>query len=90
MAKEKGNGKSPEGIKAQAEKNAEKQEKKDGLRTYFREVGLEMKKVVWPTKKELGQYTVVVLATCVFFALMFWGIDSGFLAILRNILGINM
>jgi len=49
-----------------------------------------MKKVVWPTRKELGQYTVVVLVTCAFFALMYWGIDSGFLAILRNLLGISM
>ena len=56
----------------------------------IKEVSLEMKKVVWPTRKELGQYTVVVLVTCAFFALMYWGIDSGFLAILRNLLGISM
>ena len=49
-----------------------------------------MKKVVWPTRKELGSYTVVVLVTCAVFALAFWGIDSGFLAILRGLLGITM
>ena len=41
-------------------------------------------------QKELGSFTAVVLVTCAFFALAFWGIDSGVLAMLRGILGINM
>ncbi|MGI6737313.1 MAG: preprotein translocase subunit SecE [Anaerovoracaceae bacterium] len=61
-----------------------------GLIGYLRGVRTEMKKVVWPTRKELGSYTVVVIAACAFFALLFWGIDSGFLAILRQLLGISM
>ena len=42
---------------------------------YFRGVRTEMKKVVWPTKKELGSYTAVVLVVCAFFALAFWAVD---------------
>jgi len=49
-----------------------------------------MKKVVWPTKKELGSFTAVVIVTCAFFALAFWAIDSAVLAGLRVILGIEM
>lgn len=64
--------------------------KKGGIGEYFKGIRVEMKKVVWPTKKELGSFTVVVLVTCAFFALAFWGIDSGVLAMLRGILGINM
>lgn len=64
--------------------------KRGGAGEYFRGIKTEMKKVVWPTKKELGSFTAVVLLTCGFFALAFWGIDSGVLAILRSILGINM
>ena len=64
--------------------------KRGSLKDYFKGVKVEMKKVVWPTKQELGSYTVVVLVTCVVFALAFWGIDSGFLAILRGLLGITM
>ena len=56
-----------------------------GMKEYFKGVRLEMKKVVWPTKKELGSYTVVVLATCVAFALAFWAVDSGVLAAIRAI-----
>mgnify|MGYP000063785842 CR=1 FL=1 len=57
--------------------------KRGSLKDYFKGVKVEMKKVVWPTRKELGSYTVAVLVTCAVFALAFWGIDSGFLAILR-------
>ena len=64
--------------------------KRGSLKDYFKGVKVEMKKVVWPTRKELGSYTVVVLVTCAVFALAFWGIDSGFLAILRGLLGITM
>lgn len=66
------------------------QKKRGSLKDYFKGVKLEMKKVVWPTKKELGSFTVVVLVTCAVFALAFWAIDTGFLAILRALLGINM
>lgn len=64
--------------------------KRGSLKDYFKGVRLEMKKVVWPTKQELGSYTVVVLVTCAAFALAFWAIDSGFLALLRGLLGITM
>lgn len=68
------------------EKSEKKNKKKrGGLIEYFKGVRLEMKKVVWPTSKELGSFTVVVLATCIAFALLFWGIDSGVLAAIRAV-----
>ncbi|QHI73975.1 preprotein translocase subunit SecE [Aminipila terrae] len=57
---------------------------------YFRGIRTEMKKVVWPTKKELGSYTIVVLFTCAFFAVGFWLIDLGVLSGLKAILGITL
>ena len=66
------------------------QRKRGSLKEYFKGVRLEMKKVVWPTKKELGQYTALVLVACSFFALAFWAIDTGFLAALKQLLGISM
>ncbi|MBQ0005636.1 MAG: preprotein translocase subunit SecE [Clostridiales bacterium] len=57
---------------------------------YLKGVRQEFKKVVWPTREELGTNTVVVLATCAFFALAFWLIDTGFLAALKGILGITL
>ena len=76
--------------KSQSKKAASKWKKKGGLREYFRGVRKEISKVVWPTKKELGTYTAVVIATCAVFALGFWLIDTGVLAALRGILGITM
>jgi preprotein translocase subunit SecE len=71
--------------------NQQSQKRKRGsIKDYFKGVKLEMKKVVWPTKQELGSYTVVVLVACAAFALAFWAIDSGFLAVLKALLGITM
>ena len=70
----------------QKRKNQPKPKREKGrLMEYFRGVKLEMKKVVWPTKSELSSFTVVVLATCAAFALLFWGIDSGVLAAIKAI-----
>ena len=44
-----------------------------------------MKKGVWPTKKEMGSFTAVVLITCAAFALAFWAIDSGVLAAIKAV-----
>ena len=70
----------------QRKKQQTKQKKEKGrMKEYFKGVRLEMKKVVWPTRKELGAYTAVVLATCAAFALLFWGVDSGVLAAIKAI-----
>lgn len=77
--------------RTQARKMAAAQGKKrESTLDYWKGVRQEMKKVVWPTRKELGLYTVVVIFTCAVFALGFWAIDSGFLAILRAVLGITL
>lgn len=55
------------------------------MKEYFRGVKVEMKKVVWPTRKELCSYTVIVVSTCAAFALVFWGVDSGVLAGIKAI-----
>lgn len=67
-----------------------KKKEKGSIIDYLKGVRFEMKKVVWPTKEELGSYTVVVLVTCAFFALAFWAIDTGFLAILRQLVGLKL
>lgn len=63
---------------------------KGGLFAYLTGVRQEIKKVVWPTREELGSNTVIVLAVCAFFGVAFWLIDTGFLALLREVLGISL
>lgn len=96
---EKAKAKAERQAKSQKRKNAQaanrnKQKNEDksnrGLRAYFKGVRTEVKKVVWPTRKELVSYTLVVIFTCAFFGLAIWGIDSGFLALLKLIFNIHM
>ena len=66
---------------------ATEKKKRSSIKEYFNGVKLELKKVVWPTSKELVSYTVVVIVICLVFALGFWIIDTGVLAGLRAIIG---
>jgi len=63
------------------------EKKKSGLKEYFKGVKLEMKKVVWPTKQELGSYTGMVIFACAIFAVGFWILDTIFAAGLGAIIG---
>lgn len=67
-----------------------KKREKVGLKEYLKGVRLEMKKVVWPTQKELYSYATLVVVACAFFAVAFWAIDTSFLAGLRHLLGIHI
>ena len=57
-----------------------------GIGSFFREVGREMRKVSWPKRKELTGYTITVLSTVVFFTLFFAVIDLGISNLIRFIL----
>ncbi len=60
--------------------------KKGGMKEYFKGVRTEMKKVVWPTKKELTSYAVMVIFACAVFALGFWILDTIFAAGLKALI----
>ena len=42
---------------------------KGGLGKYFKEVGVEMRRVIWPTRAETVRLTIMVLLVCIFFVL---------------------
>ncbi len=63
--------------------------KKIDVKEYFRGIKTETKKVVWPTRKELGSYTGVVIFTCFAFSMGIWIVDSLFLGALKYILNIS-
>lgn len=70
-----------------AEKKADK--KKPGffarIGKYFRDSKGEFKKIVWPSRKQVMNNVVVVLAMVVIFAIATWGLDLLF-AFLRDLL----
>ncbi|MDQ7793399.1 MAG: preprotein translocase subunit SecE [bacterium] len=43
---------------------------------FMREVRAELKKVVWPDRRETAVYTVVVLASVAVVALTIWVVDN--------------
>lgn len=57
---------------------------KGKLKTYFRGVRSELKKVAWPSKKELFNYTGIVLLISFIVAIIVYIIDI----LLNNILGL--
>lgn len=70
---------------AAAAQPKKKDKQRGGMKEYFKGVKLEMKKVVWPTRKELGSFTAVVLVTCAAFAVVFWAIDTSVLAAIKAV-----
>ncbi len=55
-------------------------------REFLREVGVEMKKVTWPTRKETIAGTGVVLVMTIVMALFFLLVDSVLTAVISRVL----
>ena len=67
-----------------SEKKSEKKEA-GKLRKWFKDLKVEFKKVVWPTKKTVINNTSVVVGVIVGSAILVGLIDQGFLGLLRLI-----
>ncbi|WP_370765938.1 preprotein translocase subunit SecE [Haemophilus sp.] len=52
-------------------------------RTFFREAKVEARKVVWPTRAETRQTTLIVIGVTVLTSLFFWAIDSIIIALIN-------
>ena len=70
-------------------KNGKSTKKKGRVRLYFRDLKAEMKKVVWPTRKQVLNNTGVVLTVVVITALFLFGVDSGLGAAIQAVLKIG-
>jgi len=64
-----------------------KSEKKDQgkLAKWFKDLKIEFKKVVWPTKKTVINNTSVVISVIVASAILVGLLDTGFLEIMKTI-----
>ncbi len=61
-------------------------QQRGGFTKYFRSVKAELKKVVWPTKKELINYTIVVFVATLFIAALIYVVDAIFAQLLNTLL----
>lgn len=58
-------------------KKMHNENKNVGIVKFFKETMVELKKVIWPTKKQLTTNTVVVILASIIMALLLFGLDSG-------------
>ena len=54
-------------------------------RTFFTEVRNEMRRVTWPSRREVYATTVVVILTSAFFGVYLWGLDLAIDKVIRGI-----
>ena len=59
------------------------QRKRANPREFLHEVGVELRKVAWPTRAETINYSTVVLITLVIVILLIFVLDLGFSAVAR-------
>ena len=50
----------------------------EGSRSFLTEVRNEMRRVTWPSRREVYATTLVVILTSAFFGLYLWGLDLAF------------
>ena len=53
------------------------------IKRYFKDMRGEMKKVVWPTKKQVINNTLIVLAVVLVSAIVICGLDALFSLVIR-------
>ena len=63
--------------------------KRVGMRQFFREVRQELRKVAWPSRRELVAYTIVVLVSVVLLTSFVFGLDALIYAGVRQVFGIE-
>ena len=67
-------------------KSAAKSKRSGRLVKFFKNVLFELKKVSWPSRREMITYTIVVLISVVLVAFLLWVFDSIFSFLLSFIL----
>ena len=55
---------------------------------FFRQVRAETAKIVWPTRKEVLMTAVLVVIMTSILGLFFFGVDSAFSTIVRNLIAL--
>lgn len=58
--------------------------------TFAKESRMEVRKVIWPTRQETNQTTLIVMAATLIMALLLWGLDGIIVRLVGFITGIGM
>ncbi len=60
-----------------------------GISGFLRDAKAEMKKVIWPEKRTLVSYTVIVITSSLFSALLIWAVDAILSVLFRFVMGVQ-
>lgn len=55
---------------------------------FFGDVRVELKRVVWPTRRQTAVYTVVVLVACIVVTILLYVVDTAISYVFRWLLGL--
>ena len=58
-----------------AEATAKKQKGPNKFSKFFKEVSSELKKVAWPSKKQVIKNTLIVIAAVIIIGIFIWALD---------------
>ncbi|MEG3767037.1 preprotein translocase subunit SecE [Alteromonas sp. 14N.309.X.WAT.G.H12] len=58
--------------------------------TFAKESRMEVRKVIWPTRQETNQTTLIVMAATLIMALLLWGLDGIIVRLVAFITGIGV
>ncbi len=56
------------------------------IKRFFKDLRSETKKVVWPTKKQIINNTIVVIVVMLCLGIVIWGLDAGLSALVNLVL----
>ena len=60
-----------------------------GLKRWFREMKSELKKVVWPTRKQVMKNTIVAVTVMVVSGVVLWAFDQVAMLVVQTLIGIG-
>ena len=86
MAKKEADSKAAKSAKAA---KSDKDKKKGGLKKYLRDLNSEIKKVVWPSRKQITNNTGIVMTVMVLMGMFLFAIDTGLAAAIKALLSIG-
>jgi preprotein translocase subunit SecE len=66
---------------------ADKRETRTTPAVFIRQVAAELRKVIWPTRRELGTYTTVALVFVIIMVALVTSLDYGFTKLMFYIFG---
>ena len=65
-------------------------EKGSSFLTFAKDARTEVRKVVWPTRQEATQTTIIVLVATAFMSLVLWGLDLIIVQLVSFITGLGI